>query len=81
MLLTFVLALLCGQKRCILDVAPLADVVLADAILITPRPVLPPNIIWKVRGRRKSTETKYYYMKKGDVGMAIRYSKKFGNKG
>ena len=35
----------------------LADGVLADAILISPRPLIPPTNIMKVRGPRKSTET------------------------
>ena len=35
----------------------LADGVLADAILIPPRPTIPPTNIRKVMGRRKSTET------------------------
>ena len=35
----------------------LADGVLADAILISPRPPLPPTNIRKGRGRRKKTET------------------------
>ena len=36
----------------------LADGVLADAILISPRPPIPPTNIRKVRVREKSTETK-----------------------
>ena len=35
----------------------LADYVLADAILIPPLPLIPPNNIRKGRDRRKSTET------------------------
>ena len=35
----------------------LADCVLTDAILISPRPPIPPTIIMKVRGLQKSTET------------------------
>ena len=35
----------------------LADSVLADAILIFPRPLLPPTNIRKGRGRQKSTGT------------------------
>ena len=35
----------------------LADCVLADAILIPPRPSIPPTIIMKVRVLRKSMET------------------------
>ena len=55
-------------------VGSLADVMLADAILIPPHsPILPTNIR-KVSGRRKSTEIK-------DVGMAKSFSKKYGNKG
>ena len=36
----------------------LADGVLADAILIPPHPPIPPTNMRRVRGRRKSTETK-----------------------
>ena len=35
----------------------LADCVLADTILIPPLPPIPPTIIMKVRGLRKSMET------------------------
>ena len=35
----------------------LEDCVLADAILIPPRPLIPPTTTMKVSGLRKSTET------------------------
>ena len=63
----------------------LADCVLADAILIPPRLLIPPTSIKKVRGLQKSTETsnrkKCTSKKKGDGGMAKRFSKKYRNKG
>ena len=55
----------------------LADGVLADTISISPHPPIPPTNIRKVTGHRKSMETK----KKGDVGVAQRFSKMYGNKG
>ena len=41
----------------------LADGELADAILILPRPPIPPTNIRMVRGPQKSTETKSSYYK------------------
>ena len=43
-----------------------------------PFKLLPAHQIRKVRGHQKSTESKW---KKGDVGMAKRFSIKYGNKG
>ena len=37
---------------------PLADGVLAKAIVIPPRPLIPPKVIKRVRGHHSSTETK-----------------------
>ena len=45
----------CAKMRSL--AGSLADGVLADAILIPPRPQIPPTNIRKGRGRRKSTET------------------------
>ena len=64
----------------------LVDGVLADAILIPPRQLIPPTNIRKLRVLRKSTETstkkKHLLVnEKGDVGMAKCFSKKYGNKG
>ena len=36
----------------------LADGVLANAIVIPSRPLIPPNVIRRVRGHHSSTETK-----------------------
>ena len=64
----------------------LDDGVLADAILIPPHPPILPTNIRMVRGPQKVRKlvtqkpftTKW---KKGDVGMAKRFSKKYANKG
>ena len=84
-LLSLVLAVLCGLNEVL--ASSLADSVsIADAIL-PPRPPIPPTTIMKVRGLRKSTETRVTEKpftsksKKGDVGMAKCLSKKYGNKG
>ena len=64
----------------------LPDGVLADVILIPPRPPIPPTYIRKVRGLRKVwnlvTQKPFTsnLIKKGDVGVAKRFSKKYGNK-
>ena len=56
-LLSLVLAVLWLTKMRSLA-GSLADGVLAEAILIPPRPPIPPTNIRRGRGRRKSTETK-----------------------
>ena len=51
----------------------LVDGVLADAILIPPRPPILPTNIRKVRGGRKKSETSNTKTMKKDVGMAKRF--------
>ena len=47
----------------------LADGVLADAILIPPRPPIPPTNIRRVSGHKKSTETKNILVGRGGILM------------
>ena len=58
----------------------LADGVLADTILISPRPPIPSTNIRRVRGREKVRKLKKKKRRRG-VGMAERFSKMYGNKG
>ena len=55
-----------------------ADGVLADTILIPPYPLIPLTNTRKVRCRRKKYEN---HEKKGDVGMAKRFSTKVRKQG
>ena len=58
------------------------DGVLADAILIPPYPSIPPTNKMKVRCLRKLRQiVTEKEKKKGDVGMAKHFSKRYGNKG
>ena len=59
--------------------SPLADGVLADAILIPPRPPIPAAHQYK-ESKGSSKEVRKLNMKK-DVGIAKCFSTKYGNKG
>ena len=63
-----------------------ADYMLADAILIHPRPPITALHYKEGKGSSKKYGNKYQknhllVKENGDVGMANRFSKKYGNKG